>query len=1351
MKLKTIFKIFILAVVLSFAGIFATSCGDGQLDQATNAINAVLPDTLVAISKPENNQVVDLNGCDILGNTFDENNTVSSVDIYFTSVFGGATNTTNCSIAGGELTTFRAKLKYPSEGHYYLWAIAKNSLNKTKKSKLIMIKAERSTNVDDVAPSIAIISPANNEEVGFNYTFSGTVSDNSSGVDKVYVKTDSGSFSEASFANNNWSKSITLTAYGQHKNYVYAVDKAGNISGTKEITVNCVSGTPSVSITSPANGAMVSGTTITVAGTASVDSPNSISEVHISANGMPYSEVDSYHVVGQSVNWTKDNVSLNNGANIIKAKVIANNDKTNTTEISITKDGVAPTITVSSPYNNQSFTNTTITVSGTASDNLSGVSAVYLAVNDNGYSAVDGTTTWSRQITLADGSHALKLYAKDGAGNDSFVQTINISISSGGGGDTNGPTVVLSTPTSNGTVSDATVLVSGTASDDSGVIGVYVALDSTSFETATGTTNWSKSLTVTYGAHIIKIYAVDSKGNVSATMEVPITRQSTGEWITIHYDNANSWTTPMMHWGFGYYLDVSDMASTGTDAFGSYYEVDWSGSTETELNACFNNNNSTWDGDDRAVSKPGSFPSEVWIKANDATVYTENPNDIIPPTVSLTSPVNGATLEGTVTINANASDNVGVSKVEFYYGVVKIGEDTSLPYSIDWNTLGVADGSYSLTAKAFDGANNSATSTPVNVTTDNTNALPIANAGTDIYAQPGSTVQFDGSGSYDPNGSIVSYSWDNGLTGVSPTTVYSTMGEYTVVLTVTDNEGDIGTDTVTVTVTTNIPDTSVFTWDNATVYFVITDRFYNGNIGNDYSYGRQQDGGDEIGTFHGGDLAGLTAKLNQGYFTNLGINAIWITAPYEQVHGWCAGGSSGDFKHYAYHGYYVQDFTMIDANMGTTNELKTFIDTAHGQNIRVVFDIVINHTGYNTLKDMDEYQFGGLNPGWENAESYNVHDYIDYNSDNWVNWWGPEWIRAGFPGYTTGSGDLQGCLAYLPDFKTEATYNPVHAPTFIANHKQGSTRVVDRYSDGWSVRDYLVNWLSNWVVDYGVDGFRCDTAKHVELEAWQALKTANHAALEVWRGVHGSPFTVDNVIPGDDDFWMTGEVFGHGVGRSTYFDNGFDSLINFSFQGHVNGGIGNYSGIEGTYESYANSINSDDTFNMLSYISSHDTSIFYNGDNNRQKQVGSLLMLCPGAVQIYYGDENCRPFGATGSDSDQGTRSSYQWPGNTDVLGHWQKVGRFRNRHVSVGAGSHQQITSSPYTFKRVYNKNSIEDKVVCVLGASGSTTVNVSSVWADGTLLRDYYSDTPSTATVSGGNVTFTPSGDTILIEEAN
>ena len=176
-------------------------------------------------------------------------------------------------------------------------------------------------------------------------------------------------------------------------------------------------------------------------------------------------------------------------------------------------------------------------------------------------------------------------------------------------------------------------------------------------------------------------------------------------------------------------------------------------------------------------------------------------------------------------------------------------------------------------------------------------------------------------------------------------------------------------------------DTSApFDWHNATVYFVLTDRFENGDPSNDQSYGRHKDGMAEIGTFHGGDLRGLTNKLD--YLQQLGVNALWISAPFEQIHGWVGGGTKGDFPHYAYHGYYTQDWTNLDANMGSEADLRTLVDSAHQRGIRILFDVVMNHTGYATLADMQEYQFipsVGMEASdfWGLANSYAEEEHMD--------------------------------------------------------------------------------------------------------------------------------------------------------------------------------------------------------------------------------------------------------------------------------------------------------------------------------------------------------------------------------------
>jgi alpha-amylase len=518
--------------------------------------------------------------------------------------------------------------------------------------------------------------------------------------------------------------------------------------------------------------------------------------------------------------------------------------------------------------------------------------------------------------------------------------------------------------------------------------------------------------------------------------------------------------------------------------------------------------------------------------------------------------------------------------------------------------------------------------------------------------------------------------------------------------------------------------------DNPIVYFVVTDRFFNGNPGNDNSYGRTREPKpqDDIGTFHGGDLAGLTVKVREGWFRDLGVNAIWITAPYEQIHGWVVGGNK-EFKHYAYHGYYALDYTLLDKNMGTEDELREFVQAAHAQGIRVLFDVVMNHPGYGDIRTLAQYlgprtekKDGVLWKGYEAATLRDYHSYIDYNDPAWLNWWGKDWIRSGLRGYDEGGrDDLTSQLAYLPDFKTENP-KPVDLPPLLKNKPDTRARPLANAA----VRDYLVAWLTQWVRDFGIDGFRADTVKHVEPESWAALKQAGVAALADWKAKPAAQ-KVD-----DAAFWTTGEYWGHGIERTRMFDAGFDNMINFEFQEQAERALAkglDAAALDKLYADYAKVLGRPAKHNVLSYLSSHDTKLF---DRARLIDGGTALLLAPGGVQIYYGDESARPPGPfTSGDKQQATRSDMNWnAADAAVLAHWRKLGQFRAHHVALARGSHAKIADAPYTFSRV----SSEDRVVAALGVGTPATLSVGGVFADGTRVRDAYSG--AEATVKGGQV---------------
>lgn len=581
-----------------------------------------------------------------------------------------------------------------------------------------------------------------------------------------------------------------------------------------------------------------------------------------------------------------------------------------------------------------------------------------------------------------------------------------------------------------------------------------------------------------------------------------------------------------------------------------------------------------------------------------------------------------------------------------------------------------------------------------------------------------------------------------------------------------------GNSTKTYTVNIKTPQVvrdEYFTWKNANIYFVLTDRFYNGDTSNDNSYHRKRLSGDaDVATFHGGDIKGLTQKLD--YLDKLGVNAIWITAPYEQMHGW-TGGKNDAFPHYAFHGYYALDWTYMDRNMGTIQDMKDFVTEAHKRGIRVVMDIVMNHTGYSTLDDGVDYDFGNFNgtpqAGWvPSGKPYSMwseSNEISFNADeqgNWGNWWGP-WVRAfgdrswapnaGFA--PEGGSDYDKPLAGLPDIVTDRT-SPVDIPPFLkmkwAAEKGGD---YDQYRlpnlESWRTgskgapADYLVNWLAGWVEYFGIDGFRCDTAKHLEKSRWNQLKNACKQALDNWRNSDRA----DEYAKGwDEDFWMTGEAFGWDHGDVGYFtEGGFDSMINFAFNSSE-GSQGRTPSTE-DWKYYANYCNGSNGRQVLNYVSSHDTGLHRPGD---QKKVATMLLLCPGGAQIYYGDETSRPYMSSNCGGDQSmiTRSDFNWDAvdNADNK-HWQIIGQFRRRNAAVGAGTQTDLGSD--TYGRKFSEGEYSNAVVIKLNTSaGQTyTVSVGDHFADGTKVMDGY-NTANTATVTGGKVTIAASGPVLLLE---
>lgn len=179
-------------------------------------------------------------------------------------------------------------------------------------------------------------------------------------------------------------------------------------------------------------------------------------------------------------------------------------------------------------------------------------------------------------------------------------------------------------------------------------------------------------------------------------------------------------------------------------------------------------------------------------------------------------------------------------------------------------------------------------------------------------------------------------------------TTDTTLGIKTLPITVTDQYGNKFSTTVDVEITDRVKENKKdFDWDEAVVYFMMTDRFFDGNESNNTASGADTYGKNP-GLYHGGDFAGVTAKLD--YLQDLGVNTIWITPIVENVKGVAVTDEGKEDVPYnaAYHGYWASDFTKLNPTLGTTGEFETMISEAHKRGMRIMVDIVVNHAGYGT-------------------------------------------------------------------------------------------------------------------------------------------------------------------------------------------------------------------------------------------------------------------------------------------------------------------------------------------------------------------------------------------------------------------
>ena len=444
-------------------------------------------------------------------------------------------------------------------------------------------------------------------------------------------------------------------------------------------------------------------------------------------------------------------------------------------------------------------------------------------------------------------------------------------------------------------------------------------------------------------------------------------------------------------------------------------------------------------------------------------------------------------------------------------------------------------------------------------------------------------------------------------------------GEKTIPVTVKDIYGNVYTTATNVTVTERKKSAGDFDWDEAVIYFAVTDRFFDGDASNNDAYGVGDYNTGEKGgsSYHGGDFAGLNQKLD--YLKDLGVNTIWITPIVENItedqHD-----NKTDTATYGYHGYWASDFTKLNKHLGTEQQFKALLDAAHSKGMKIMVDVVLNHAGYGTEKY--------FNSILTDADGNSISMIRDSNN-------------------TISGDDKYDSLSDLPDFVTENK----------------------------AVTDQLVAWQTEWMSKYSIDYYRVDTVKHVETTTWEAFKnslTKVNPDFKMIGEYSGAGYannagelgtgSMDALLDFDfNDFaqkFVTGDISG----------------VESSLQKR-NGAINNTA----TMGSFLSSHDED----SLQYKLVNESKLSEEEAYNLMKVAATLQITAKGQPVLYYGEEigqggaNNWPYQTNRRDFDW-TELEKQKADSNSIYNHYKTMLAIRNTYTDVFArGSRSTVAAS--------------------------------------------------------------------------
>ena len=494
---------------------------------------------------------------------------------------------------------------------------------------------------------------------------------------------------------------------------------------------------------------------------------------------------------------------------------------------------------------------------------------------------------------------------------------------------------------------------------------------------------------------------------------------------------------------------------------------------------------------------------EWWYTDGNWTSY--NPNDEVPPVINKFSADKTGTIRGILTLTVSAEDNIGVKTAEFSVDGTKVGSasfDTlsgTAEFALDTELY--SNAAHTISVVVFDVGGNKSVEKTLEFTFQNENPAPVAVITGSKNVGKGVEKVYSASSSKDKNGTVEGYSWTvTGATIISGSdtkeiTVKTpdSEGKFTVSLVVKDNEGK-SSESVSIEVT--VKDKVSNDFREESIYFLMTARFYDGDSSNNRWCRSDDSSGNMANNDYPwrGDFKGLIEKLD--YIKALGFSAIWITPPVL---------NRSDFD---FHGYHAWNMNKIDSRLESAGATyQDLINECHKRGMKVIQDIVLNHSSRYGLEDLFVPKYWGDrdDPDWGKDSDINYYDEYNpsftyngldiepnsgktwYNGDLWQKEkpslpWNPDLTTWGVKLGTNNEGrPYYGC-----QWRNLSLFNPEYFHTrWLGNWEDETCQsgtihedCIDLNTESAAVQKYLIDAYTKYI-EMGVDGFRVDTVKHV--------------------------------------------------------------------------------------------------------------------------------------------------------------------------------------------------------------------------------------------------------------------------------